>query len=430
MPVSRHHALLLLLLLVAASGCRPGKKDGASKEGASGDKPAATIRKERPFLTPVLVKTAERGEIRATISTTGSIVPIRSQAVRSEEAGRLFFERPWIEGDLVEQDQVIARIESPNLARELMLNRADVDLQRENLDIADRALRFRTEEFRSVQGLYSRGISAKKELDAAELELERSRNSRRQALINLEKAQTNLRETENRVERLVLRAPFAGVVVAPATLEGSGRFARGFGQESVTSHEGRQISASHLVCGVVDLSRVLMRCDVTSRDIGRIALGQQADVVIYATEDMTPTGQVERISANVNPDTRAFEVDILLENPGLALRPGMFGRGDVVVERRRDRIRLPKSALTRRNNLDVVFVAVGQPDTDYAVARMTPVELGLEGKDEVEITFGVQSGDRVVVRGFEVLQDSTPINPIDVDAPILPAAETPDPRGS
>ncbi|MDK2972671.1 MAG: rane fusion protein multidrug efflux system [Candidatus Sumerlaeota bacterium] len=413
-------SLFLLLLLAPLAACK--RPENNARNSKDEDK-STEVKEEKPFLTPVLVDEAERGEIRSTIATTGSIIPARSLAIRTEEPGRLFFEKPWKEGDFVEEGTVIARLDSPSLAREVLLNRADLDIQKENLDIAERSLRFREDEFQTVQNLYSRGISAKKELDATELELERARNSRKQAQINLEKARANLLESEARLERLVIKAPYSGILVAPATLEGTGRFTRGFGQEAVTSYEGKQVASGHLVCGLVDTTEVFMRCDITSKDIGRIRIGQQADATLYATEDYTLTGEVVRLSNSVNPDTRAFEVDIRLANETGTLKPGMFGRAEIVVERRRDTIRLPKSAITRRNNVDIVFVATPQNDTGYDVARMTAVELGLEGKDEVEVTFGVKEGDRVVVRGHEVLQDNTPVNALDVDAPALPAEE-------
>jgi multidrug efflux pump subunit AcrA (membrane-fusion protein) len=124
----------------------------------------------------------------------------------------------------------------------------------------------------------------------------------------------------------------------------------------------------------------------------------------------------------VNPETRAFEVDITLPNAGSTLKPGMFGKADIVVERRLDTIAVDKSVVTRRNNEDVVFIAVEQADAGFEVARMVPVTLGLESKDQIEILSGLKTGDRVITRNFEVLQDNTRISAIDVDEPLRPGA--------
>lgn len=420
--LTRFPSLLLLLALAALtlSGCRPPRDGAGNRHSTEANDPTADIKRDEPYLTPVYTLAARRGAITSTISTTGSVVPIRSHAVRTEEAGILRLERDWREGDTVAKDTLIARIESPTLQRELSLGEADVQLQEEALEFGERALRQRRRDYLTLQDLYARGIAALKEVDAARLELERAENQQRQNAINLEKARTRLDELRQRLERLEMRAPYDGVLVSRTTLEGTGRFTSGFGNEAITDHDGRQVSAGHLLCGVVDISSVHMRCDVTSKDIGQIAPGQEAEVTIYSTQNIARTGRIVRISNSVNPETRAFDVDILLENQTGEIKPGMFGRSEVVIERRTDRLVLPRTALARRNNQNVVFLVERPVDAKYEVARLVPIEIGLEGRDEVEIAFGIKTGDQVVVRGHEVLQDNTAVRPIDIEQPIRP----------
>ena len=415
------HSLILLCVVLAtlSTGCRP--PESQSDQAASNENPQ--VEEKKTFLTPVYTLEAERGEIVKTIATTGSVVPVRTDALRAEEAGELNFVQTWEEGASVEEGEVIARINSNTLVKERELAERDIDLQEEQLAIGQRTLEARRKEYETIQDLYSRGISARKELDAAKLELDRAINSQRQNEINLEKAKVNLKQIEEREANLIVRAPYRGLIVSRTTLEGTGKFTSGFGSETVTSYDGRQISSGHVVCGIVDVSQVYMRCDVTSQDIGKVQTGQPADIAIYSTEEIEREGTVARISKSLNPDTSAFVVDILVDNSDWQLKPGMFGRADMVVERRRDRIKLPKTAVTRRNNQDVVFIVEQQPDTEYAVAKRVDVLLGLEGKDDLEVEFGVQEGSKVIVRGHEVLQDGTPIRSIDLNAPSVGAGE-------
>ncbi len=431
---SRWFLVGLLAVGVGVGGCKKGeppKSENTEQNADQKEEPKnENIKKEKVFLSPVLVKVVERGEIKASVAATGSIVPARSQAIRTEEAGRLRFEREWREGDVIKQGDVIARIESASLISELAINRADVDIQKETMDIGERTLAARLRDYETLQDLHAQGIAAEKEVDAAKLELDRARNSQRQNAINLAKAETRLTETELRMERTTLRAPFDGIVVSRATLEGQGKFTRGFGSEAITDYDTQQVAASFVVCGVVDTTKVFMRCDITSKGIAKVHLGGEADIVVYANEDVEAQGQVARIASNVNPDTRAFDVDILLQNGDGRLKPGMFGKAEVITERRRDTIALPKAGVTRRQNMDVVFLAEKMVDTDYHVARMVPIELGLESKDAIEVLSGVKTGDQVIIRGMEVLQDATPIRPIDVDASIRPDEENVEDSGS
>ncbi|MBI5154578.1 efflux RND transporter periplasmic adaptor subunit [Candidatus Poribacteria bacterium] len=417
-----HWCAGLAVAALLLSGCKPPAKNGKPQGGKGGEGKEGpnveNVKKERVFLSPVLVRSLARGEIRAAVGTTGSIIPIRSVALRTEEAGRLHYAKEWREGDLVTKGEVIATVESEDLKSQLLLNKADVEIQKESLDIGEKALRARLREYRTLQDLYAQGIAAQKEVDAVKLELDRSVNSQRQSQISLAKAESRVREVEARMERLAVTAPYDGLIVAQSTLEGQGKFVRGFGTQSIVDLDGRNVSAGQFTAGVVDTSQVLMRCDVTSKDVGSVHEGVESEVTVYARENVVREGKVVNISESVDPETRAFQVDILLDNSDGALKPGMFGKAEVITERRRDTIHVPKSVVTRRNNLDVVFVADKQTDTEYEVAKMTTVELGLEGKDDIEVTFGLKAGDRIITRGFEVLQDNTPINAIDEDAPL------------
>jgi hypothetical protein len=63
-------------------------------------------------------------------------------------------------------------------------------------------------------------------------------------------------------------------------------------------------------------------------------------------------------------------------------------------------------------------VAERRSETGYDVAVEREIELGLEGREEIEVKFGLKEGDRLIVRGFEVLQNNTdPSNVTDIDAP-------------
>jgi len=409
----------LAVLIVAAflaTGCKPPSAgQGKQNPWAKGNKDQ--VKNERVFLAPVIVDAVSRADVEAAVSTTGNAVPIRSRLLRAEESGRLIFDKPWREGDFVAKDEQIAHIVSETLEGEIRVAIADVDIAREQLEIGKRSMDSAIREYRTLQDLYSRGIAAGKEVDRTELEMQRAINSQRQNEINLEKAESRLRSLRAREERLSIRSPFDGLIVSKATLEGTNAITKSFGRETITDFDGRMIGAEFSVAGVVDASEMLVRTDVTSKDISLIREGQKSRVSFYATEDFIVEGTVQSISNAVNPETRAFSVDVLVSNPEGRLKPGMFGRVETIVETRRDAISIPKSVIARRNNREVVYVAEKRAETGYDVAVEREIELGLEGRDEIEVKFGLKEGDRLIVRGFEVLQNNTPVNVTDIDAP-------------
>ena len=56
-------------------------------------------------------------------------------------------------------------------------------------------------------------------------------------------------------------------------------------------------------------------------------------------------------------------------------------------------------------------------------ARENPIEVGLEGRDKIEVTWGLKEGDAVITRGFEVLQDKSPLSVIFPDDPVASASD-------
>lgn len=418
-----------LLLTAFSAGCKPPSQgEGPQGRRAPGqeERRFRDIKPSAPFLTPVLAQRVERGEISSTIATTCTVVPIRSRLLRTEEAGRLHFAKQWSEGDFVEKGTVIARVESESLNNEIKTSNADLELAHESLDISKKSMESAVREYETLQDLYIRGIAAQKDVDSANLSKERAINDYRQRQISLEKAKTNLQTLKDRLERLEVVAPYDGLLVARATIEGSTPFSTSFGTETLTDLDGRLIGSEQAVCGIIDMGKALLRCDVTSRDIDSVRLGQKSMATIYSSEDLEVEGKVLKISKAVSQSTRAFQVDVEVDNPDLLLRPGMFGRVDIVTDTIRDAVSIPKEVITRRNNRDVVFVAEKGVDVDYMVAREVPVETGLEGRDTIEVTWGLKEGDSIVIRGFEVLQDQTPVTVVYPDDPIVPGEEEAD----
>lgn len=421
LPGALSALLIISIAGMTVSGCKPSSgQEGRDRDRSAADRSAYAPREERAFLTPVVAQRVHRGEVLATIATTGSVVPIRSRLLRAEEAGRLTFTNQWEEGDFLERGTLIATIESDALRNEIETARSDVQLREEGLDIARRSRDSSIRDYNTTRDLYTRGIIAQRDLESAQLSMERAINTYRQEQINLQRAQTNLETRLERLERLEIRAPFDGLIVARTTLDGTRSFTTTFGDETITDYDGRLISSEFAICGMIDTSQVLVRSDVTSNNIASVSIGQPARAVIYARGDLPVEGRVVDISNSVNPETRAFNVDVLVDNPGGVLKPGMFGRVDIVTESRRNAISIPRSLLLRRNNRDVVFLVEEDPESPFPLAREVEVELGLQGRDTIEVTWGIQEGAAIVIRGFEVLQDRTPVQVIYADDPVTP----------
>jgi membrane fusion protein (multidrug efflux system) len=125
-------------------------------------------------------------------------------------------------------------------------------------------------------------------------------------------------------------------------------------------------------------------------------------------------GELERISPVIDADSGTVRLTVMFDNDSDQLRPGMFGRVDVVQEQRDGVRMLPRTAIVRRDDEQWVFVV-----RDGKAVRV-PVALGLEERDRVEILEGPEVGEMLITAGQNSVTDGAEVEVIN-----LPEAETP-----
>ncbi|HPJ79103.1 MAG TPA: efflux RND transporter periplasmic adaptor subunit, partial [Prolixibacteraceae bacterium] len=134
--------------------------------------------------------------------------------------------------------------------------------------------------------------------------------------------------------------------------------------------------------------------------------GQEVIVTNYTIAEDTLKGVVTELSPAVSTETRTFKGKLLIENPELKLRPGMFVKGDIVVARRDSAIVIPKSIIMSSNRGKVVFVV------DQSTARERRITLGIENQDYAEVIAGLKENERLVVKGYETLRNDSKVKVI------------------
>ena len=142
---------------------------------------------------------------------------------------------------------------------------------------------------------------------------------------------------------------------------------------------------------VGDLSRLQAELNVATRDIGRVAGGQ--NVIITGLDGAS---RVQARIASVLPTADAHSQTLIARAPisgsaGSAFRPGMAVRASVVLTEARVSVAVPREAVQTLEGRSVVFVLVA-PETYEA----RPVTIGRTGQDTVEIVSGLAAGESYV----------------------------------
>ncbi|MGH9161994.1 MAG: efflux RND transporter periplasmic adaptor subunit, partial [Vicinamibacteraceae bacterium] len=154
---------------------------------------------------------------------------------------------------------------------------------------------------------------------------------------------------------------------------------------------------------IVNPSRLRTMIDVPEADVAPLKVGAAARLTVDAYPNRTFTARVSRISGALDPKTRTMRAEVLVENTDGALKPGMFGRISLDLERRANVITLVPDALQFNKDQAYVFVA------DHGKARRVRVETGADDGTRVEIVSGLSGRESIILQASEPLVDGMPI---------------------
>jgi len=201
----------------------------------------------------------------------------------------------------------------------------------------------------------------------------------RRRLVEWQLPETELRRLEDTRQpsrTVTLEAPVSGIVVEKNVLP------------------GQRVMAGDGLYRIADLGTVWLDGEVFERDLPAVHLGQAITADFQALPGQQRAGRITYVYPTLNPETRTARVRISLPNPGLALKPGMYGTIRFTAVTSRQALSVPRSAVLATGQRNLVFVR--RPD-----GRFTPrdVVLGLSTDERIEILGGLSAGETVVASG-------------------------------
>ena len=212
-------------------------------------------------------------------------------------------------------------------------SRADVSLAKANYEKVKAQVFYNGENYKRYSRLYKKHFVSKDEVEssyktyaASKAELAAMGASIRQALANLETAQTNLNYTK-------IISPVNGVVVSRAV---------DVGQTVAASFQTPQ-----LFVVAEDLTEMQIEVSVSEADIGKIREGQEVEYTLDGYPDETFNGVVSQV--RINPTTvsnvTTYTVIVSVENDEEILKPGMNANVTIIVQNEKDLLCVPNAAL-------------------------------------------------------------------------------------
>ncbi len=248
------------------------------------------------------------------------------------------------------------------------------------------------------------------QLGKARKELERQRRLFTQELISeqvfldssyeVEQLEISLVDAKRELGYAEVRAPISGVIT----------------QRLVDL--GDTVQRNDHLFDLVDLQSVIAEIFVPEKEVGRLAVGQEARLTTQASSNASHAGRIRRILPVVDP--RSGTVKVTLGVPSAPnLLPGMYVEVELVAEVDENALLVPKRALLY--DQDQVFAFRVGPDDRVQRTLIHPT---LENRDFVRIAEGLAEGDSIVVAGQAGLKDGSEVRLLDLEEALATFADS------
>jgi HlyD family secretion protein len=261
--------------------------------------------------------------------------------------------------------------------------------------------RLEDEELDRYENAQAEALAAQAGMVTARARVEEARAELTKAKADLEGAHADVKVNEaNLVEKQTwesythIKSPYDGVVIFRGEAVHIGAFI-----QSADKGMGEPI----LTVARDDVMRTVI--PVPDRDVPYCGLGDPAIIRVDALNDREFTGVVSRIADSEDVNDRTMRVEVDLANPDRALRNGMYGRADIVLEKNTNNLTVPSTAVLDRDSAGEGHVQVVR---DGKVFRQT-VKVGRDSGHLAEIVSGLDPDAQVVSPPDLSMADGTPV---------------------
>ena len=383
MKLSRYIFLSLLMIAVSGLGWQIYVRLASSQENHQRDSEST-----RPI--PVVTAPIEQAPIALERAFSGTL-EAHAEFVAAPQIGGIIEHLSVNLGDRVARGQVVATLDNAEYLQSVAQAEAELEVARANLGEAGSLLRIAERELQRVDKLSGSGVSSASQRDTA--------------------------KAEQLIKKAHLRVTMAQVTRAEAQLE-TARIRLGYTQvmadwDGDDAHRmvaeryvdaGENVSANTPLLKIIKLNPITAVIFVTERDYADLKIGQPISLVTDAYADRVFSGVIQRIAPIFREATRQARIEIEVDNPEQLLKPGMFVRARVTLERVGETTVIPIQALTRRDGQDGVFV-LSEDGKGVTWHTVTP---GIRQDERLQVTGDGLHG-QVVVLGQQMLKDGSSV---------------------
>jgi RND family efflux transporter MFP subunit len=320
----------------------------------------------KPPAKPVVTQSVEESEVIPTTPITGNVFSINDLQFTSAISGQLQFVAP--PGTSVLAGDLIAKVDSTSLDLQLqeqkaLITRAEVQLKylKTNLRRQQNLIKANSVSANSVEQ-----IESQKDVAASDLII----------------AKLRVKQFEDQISKSEIRAQHNGVITQ--------RLRR----------EGETISPGTIIGSLVDIDNLEIRVQIPLRYTSFVSIGQEVEVFAYGSMQK---GKIKSLLPGVDSRNQSYEMRVEIAKDS-SLKIGQLVSVAIPIQLPKISMVIHQDALVLREEGSFVY-RVNVDNKVEKVMVVTSINLG----HFIAVTGELKSGDQVVIRGAETLQDGTEV---------------------
>lgn len=337
----------------------------------------------RPEPVRVQLTKVERGMVEATVSNTraGTVKACR-RAKLAPSAGGQIAQLRIKKGERVKADQILLELWNDDLQAQARLAEQQLGTATTRIEEVCAIAEQSGKEAVRARQLRGRGFISPEGLERAEADAKSKQASCMVARSEIKQSQSRIDAAQAGLRRMVLRAPFDGIV---ADISGE------LGEYATPSPPGIPTPPA---IDLIDDSCIFVSAPIDETDAASIKAGQTGRIVLDAIKGKSFAGKVKRVAPYVlemERQARTVEVEVEFIKPPTAenLLVGYSADVEIVHTSHENVLRIPTQTLLEENRV-LLYRAEG-------ILEERTVQTGLSNWNFTEIISGLNEGDRVVV---------------------------------
>lgn len=264
------------------------------------------------------------------------------------------------EGDRVKKGDILAHIED--------------DEYRIAVERAQAAYKLAQADYERDRSIYEKGV-----IPTATLEANRTK---------MQTARADFENAKLQLSRTTITSPMEGII------------------RSLDAKVGLQLSIGDPIAEILEIDRMKTVIGIPESDVTAVRKLDQVDITVQALDNKVISGRKHFLSPSPDTSARLYNLELEIDNSNGEVLAGMFVRADVIKQRLENSLSVPFYSVISRNDDQYVFVE------EEGLARKRQVKLGIMENWMVQVTEGLEPGDRILIEGHRDVENDQKIKVI------------------